>query len=307
MNYPSAFAAAKLFTVVAAFGVAAFVWIEKSPAKESALVKSALAAPSAPRPILAEGRLVTYPGKQVVVGSELAGPLKRLLVAEKTVVKKGDLIAEISVDEQRASLNEIRARVKEAAVDVDFAGTELDRTSALHRENALPKAALDRAEREQNAASARRQVASAGASRLETVIHKAAIRAPIDGVVLAKHAEEGEIIGAGARLVTIADVRALRIEAEVDEFDGGRVTLGQPVAVWAEGYDGRYRGEVEEIPDEVISRRIKPQDPGRPTDTRVLAVKIKLLEPTPLRLGQRVELEIKPASASSQLTQNPAK
>jgi hypothetical protein len=49
---------------------------------------------------------------------------------------------------------------------------------------------------------------------------------------------------------------------------------------------------VEEIPDSVSEKNLKPQDPGRPTDVRVLRVKIRFLEPTPLKLGQRVELEL---------------
>ena len=76
------------------------------------------------------------------------------------------------------------------------------------------------------------------------------------------------------------------------------MAVGQAVSLWAEGYEGRFRGEVEEIPDEVVSRRIRPQDPGRPSDTRVLLVKVRLLDKTPLRLGQRVELEIAPPASS---------
>jgi hypothetical protein len=56
--------------------------------------------------------------------------------------------------------------------------------------------------------------------------------------------------------------------------------------------DAPWRGTVEEIPDQVVPRRIRPEDPGRPTDTRILAVKIALAGPTPLKLGQRVEVEI---------------
>ncbi|MFO0672889.1 MAG: efflux RND transporter periplasmic adaptor subunit [Polyangiaceae bacterium] len=212
--------------------------------------------------------------------------------------EEGDLLAEIGVDEQRAALREAYARAKAAAVDVDFAGTELERTAALRASNALPQASLDRATREKNSAAAHREVAGAAAHRLETVIAKATVKAPIDGVVLVKHAEAGELVTAGAPLVTIADTSALRVEAEVDEFDGSRVAVGQAVSLWAEGYEGRFRGEVEEIPDEVVSRRIRPQAPGRPSDTRVLLVKVRLLDKTPLRLGQRVELEIAPPASS---------
>ena len=46
---------------------------------------------------------------------------------------------------------------------------------------------------------------------------------------------------------------------------------------------------MEEIPRSVTLRRLKPQDPGRPTDTRILAVKVAFAEPTPLKLGATVE------------------
>jgi hypothetical protein len=79
----------------------------------------------------------------------------------------------------------------------------------------------------------------------------------------------------------------------VDEFDAGRVELGAEVQLTAEGFVGQsWKGTVEEIPDAVLPRRLKPQDPGRPSDTRVLLVKIALAEPTPLKLGQRVEIAI---------------
>jgi HlyD family secretion protein len=92
----------------------------------------------------------------------------------------------------------------------------------------------------------------------------------------------------------------VRVEAEVDEYDTARVALGARVAIIAEGYtDASWRGTIEEIPDTVVGRRIRPEDPGRPIDARVLPVKIALGEPTPLKLGQRVEVEI--ASKASDL------
>ncbi len=50
---------------------------------------------------------------------------------------------------------------------------------------------------------------------------------------------------------------------------------------------------MEEIPDEVEGRKLKPEDPGKPTDTRVLLVKVAFDEATPLKLGQRVEVDFR--------------
>jgi HlyD family secretion protein len=119
------------------------------------------------------------------------------------------------------------------------------------------------------------------------------IVAPIDGVVITRSVYPGETVAAGQLLVVIADLQRTRVEAEVDEFDAARVHVGQAAWITAEGYDGRkWRGTVEEIPDSVSGRRLKPQDNGKPVDTRVLLVKVALAEPTPLKLGQRVELQL---------------
>ena len=248
--------------------------------------------PSA-RTIRAEGRLVTYPGGQVVVGTDVGGRLRAFPVTEKMRVKKGDLIAEIDADEQRAALAEARRRVTEADVDMKYFDTELARSERLLAASAIAAAAADRTAHDRDGARARRDVAIATAQRLATVVEKARVVSPIDGTIIWRYREAGETLAPGAELVTIADLEKTRIEAEVDEYDAGRIALGSPVTIFAEGYaDASWKGRVEEIPDAVSSRRLKPQDPARPTDTRILLVKIAVGTPIPVKLGQRVEVEI---------------
>jgi multidrug resistance efflux pump len=128
--------------------------------------------------------------------------------------------------------------------------------------------------------------------RLEAEIAKSILVSPISGVVTERLADSGEGVRAGQAILTVVDLHRLRVEAEVDEFDAHRVTVGTAVVVKAEGYPGSWRAKVEEIPDTVARRSVRPQDPGKPEDTRVLRVKIAFEEPTPLRMGQRVEVEI---------------
>ena len=247
---------------------------------------------AAGRHVAAEGRVVTYPGDEVVVGTDLAGTLQRLPVTEKTVVKKGTLVAEILADEQKAALQQARARIVEADSDIKLADLELERARNLYEKKVGAKQPLDQAERNLDAARARKATAVHDAGRLAAIVAKARITSPIDGVVLARHAQPGETVDRGARLVTIANLDKTRIEAEVDEFDAGRVSVGAAVRVHAEGWSGAWKGIVEEIQDSVGPRRVKPEDPGKPSDTRVLLVKIAFQERTPLKLGQRVEVEI---------------
>jgi RND family efflux transporter MFP subunit len=243
--------------------------------------------------VVAEGRMVAYPGAEVEVAADLSGTLVRFLVKEQDEVRKGQLLAELKADDLRAELAEARARIGEAEADIRFADVDAARADRLLAEKVGTLETVDRARRNREAAYARRETARASVDRLEAVLAKTRIVAPISGVVVTRFADAGERLEAGMPLVTIANLKKTRVEAEVDEFDAGRVELGAAVQVTAEGFLGQsWKGTVEEIPDAVLPRRLKPNDPGRPSDTRVLLVKVALAEPTPLKLGQRVEIAI---------------
>jgi len=244
--------------------------------------------------VVAEGRVAAYPGAEVTVGSDVAGTIEKLDVAEQDVVHKGDVIATLRSDDQRAALGEARARVGEAEADIRLFELETERAQRLFREDVGSKQAWEKSERDLDAARARRASSLAEARRLEAVVAKTVITAPIDGVVITRMHQRGETISAGDALLTIADLKRTRVEAEVDEFDASRIRNGAEATIAAEGYDGTWRGVIEEVPGNVVSRRLKPQDPAKPIDTRVLLVKIAMAEPTPLKLGQRVEVEFRP-------------
>jgi len=278
-----------------ALGLAAWRFGAVAKLQSLATVKEAKAGPreSATASVVrADGRVATYPNASVVIGTETGGTLTTFRVAEKQAVKRGDVVAELDASEQRAALVEAHARVREADVSMRFLNTQLAKSQRLVDVGAVPRDDLDRTQHQLDMASAQRAVAAATTQRLAATEAKTKIRAPFDGVVLERHAEERETLPPGARLLTIADLSRLRIEAEVDEFDAARVTVGMPVSVTAEGNPGSWKGTVEEVPSMITKRRTKPDDPTRPTDTRVLLVKIKLADASSLRLGQRVEVAI---------------
>lgn len=271
----------------------AFVWQARVVRGAGTQRNESSAAVPATSGTRAEGRVAAYPGAQVTVGTDIAGTVARVLINEKDPVHRGQVLVELASAEQRAALDEARARVAEAEANLRLAQAQVMRWQALRAENLVAQQSLDAAERDRDAAQAQLALAHATSDRLDAVLAKTRIVSPLDGVVIARSVEPGQPVESGTPLVTVADLRRTRIEAEVDEFDAARVRLGVAVVVSAEGFDGQtWRGRVEEIPDAVVARRLKPEDPGRPSDTRVLLVKVALLEPTPLKLGQRVELEI---------------
>jgi RND family efflux transporter MFP subunit len=253
------------------------------------------------RGIAAEGRVVTYPGSEVTVAAELRGRLVAVPVDEGQAVRKGDLLAAIDADEIRASLDEARARVEEAEAEVRLAEVTLARRRDLVAQRIVAAHDLDQATRDLEIAGARRATAAAQVARLEAQLRKARILAPISGTVTARAVDPGETVDPGDTVVTVADLDRLRVDAEADEADAGALAVGAPVEITADGYPGRsWRGRVEEVADTMTLRKLRPQDPSRPTDTRILAVKVAFAEPrararAALKLGTTVELRIRPA------------
>lgn len=248
---------------------------------------------AAPAEVRAEGQVVAYPGAEVTLASEQPGTLVRFDCLEKRPVLRGETIAVLRHDENRAAVAEAAARVREAGTEANLAEAELGRALDLAGQGFYSRQAVDRAEQALASARARRDSARATVRRLEAALDKTVIVAPIAGTVVGRLAEAGETVTAGQGLCAIADLGRLRLEVEVDEYDAGRIAQGAGVQVSAEGYDGRsWQGRVEEIPDAVVARRLRPQDPARPVDVRVLLVKVALMEATPLKLGQRVEVRI---------------
>jgi HlyD family secretion protein len=254
---------------------------------------SAVAVHSSGR-ITAEGRVVAYPGAEVTVGTEVLGMIVDMPAFENAAVRKGDLLVELRADDVKASLREAHFRLIEAEAGLRLlrARSQLDRTFPAPTGTKGPQAADYRAE-EQAAANARRDAAKATVERLEAEAVKYRITAPIGGTVISRHADLGETITPGSPLVTIVDLSRLRVEAEVDEYDIAGIVRSAQATITAEGYaSAGWRGEIEEVPEAVVGRQTRPDDPGRPTDTRVLRVKVAFREPNPLKLGQHVEVEI---------------
>jgi|EndMetStandDraft_2_1072991.scaffolds.fasta_scaffold40766_2 RND family efflux transporter MFP subunit len=267
----------------------------RGPASAAPRASAATAMPAvtAHALVAADGRVVTYPGGEVVVGAERAGRVVRLLVDEGRVVRKGELLAELESDALRAAVREAQAQVLEAEAEARLAEVTLRRREDLAREKIVAAHDLDQAQRDLEIARARVDTARAAVARGEAQLRETRIVAPIAGTITGRHVQPGEMLEVGRRVVTLADLSRLRIEAEADEADAAALALGAPVQIRADGFPGRtWKGRVEEIPESVTLRRLKPQDPGRPTDTRVLSVKVAFAEPTPLKLGTTVELKI---------------
>ena len=192
--------------------------------------------------------------------------------------------AERAVADTRAALDRAAADWRAGRVaraDLDAARNALSRGEDRLRERreALVKlrASADtplptRLEGELNVAQAEWRVAQAA-------FEKTQVRAPADGVVLRVDAKAGELAvpAAGPPIMSIGDVAALRVRAEVNEQDLGRIRLGQAVLVRAGAFHGReFNGRVSSIARVVGPSRINSGDPRKFSDVDVLEVLIEL-------------------------------
>ena len=255
--------------------------------------KPVVAAQEEPARIRAEGRVVSYPGAEVTVSSEAIGRIVYLEAQEQSKVRAGETLVELDVKEETAAIAEASATLLEARAGLAYQMKDFERKERLWGDRVVSEDLIDQSRRDRDAAAARVSLAEAAVARLEAARAKHRMASPIDGVVLQRMVDPGEMVDLGDPLLRVVDLSRLRIEAEVDEYDANRVRLGARATITIEGAPGtEWPGVVEEVPDAVTLRGLRPQDPGRPTDTGVLLVKIALEDPGALKLGQRVEVEI---------------
>lgn len=140
------------------------------------------------------------------------------------------------------------------------------------------------------------KITEATVTYYNSLMEKTFIRAPISGKIIHKYLEEGEIVNTMSEvtpLVDIANVEKIRINAEVDETDADRIKVGDPAEITSDAYPGKvFQGEIEKIASYVGKREIKPNNPAKNLDMKVIQVKIKLKEKAPLKLGMTVDVRI---------------
>jgi RND family efflux transporter MFP subunit len=283
-----------VFVTLAGFGAALLVGsaIQPRPLAAEVPTPAAAAAPGL-EGVAAEGRVVAYPGSEVTIGADAVGRLLRVNVEEGQLVRKGQVLAEIDAADLVASRDEAKAKLEEAIAERRLAQLNADRQARLFAEGVLPAHDRDAAARDFEITQARIDTANASIRRLDATIAKTRIVSPINGTVTSRIVNPGQMVERADAAFIVADLNRLRIEGEAHEADAVRIAIGAPVAIRADGFPGKtFRGRVEEIPGSVTLRRIKPQDPARPTDVRVLAVKIAFEEKTPLKLGTTVDLVV---------------
>ena len=200
--------------------------------------------------VTATGEL--QPVYKVDVGTQVSGIVERIYVDFNSVVKKGQLLAELDRSNLNEQLTQAKTSVSNAQSNLTLAQQQYDRIKTLYDNKAATLETYESAVNSLTLAKNQLKTAQSDLSRAQTNLSYATIYSPIDGVIMDKAVEEGQTVASSfstPTLFTIAnDLTQMQVEAKVDEADIGEVKAGQPVTFTVDAFpDDVFTGTVKEV------------------------------------------------------------
>ena len=198
------------------------------------------------------------PVTSVTVGTQVSGIVSKLFVDYNSVVKKGQVIAELDKTNLISELNTAKANLASAESTMRYEQANFNRYKTLYKKGLVSADDYDNAllnynKAKESVASSKEMVAKA-----QTNLGYATITSPIDGVVLSKSVEEGQTVAASfntPELFKIAkDLTNMQVVADVDEADIGDVKTGERVSFTVDAYpDDTFEGTVTQVRQEATT------------------------------------------------------
>lgn len=192
------------------------------------------------------------PVNKVEVGTQVSGIISKIYVDYNSIVKKGQVIAELDKINLESELASAKANLASSKSELDYQETNYKRMKALHDKGFISDDDFDIADLSYKKAKEAYLVQLQTVQKAQTNLGYATITSPIDGVVLSKDVEEGQTVAASfstPTLFTIArDLTDMQVVANVDEADIGNVRDGQRVSFTVDAYpDDTFEGRVKQV------------------------------------------------------------
>lgn len=236
--------------IIIAVALATIAWKGKFTTHEFALTTITATKGDVSNTITATGTLEAT--NTVVVGTQVSGVIEKLYVDFNSIVKKGQLIAELDKSTLQSSLENAEADLERAEASYEYQASNLERNKVLYDKELLAKSAYDLVLFNYKTSKAEVKSAKANLSRSKRNLSYASIYSPIDGVVLNRAVEEGQTVAASMNtpeLFTITnDLSTMQVEADIDEADIGQMELQQRVEFTVDAFSElTFNGEVSEM------------------------------------------------------------
>ena len=202
----------------------------------------------------------------VQVGSQVSGSIKTLYADFNSTVRQGQVIAELDpslfatqVEQAEATVARLEAEVERSQIQAADAQVKLRRARELFERQLVPENDLETAESDARmagagvtAAEAQVEQARASLNQAQVNLSHTVIRAPIDGVVIARNVDIGQTVAASMSAPTLyvlaRDLAQMRVNASIDESDIGGIQPGQPVRFRVDAYpEDVFTGMVSQV------------------------------------------------------------
>ena len=188
---------------------------------------------------------------QVDVGTQVTGKITKLFADYNSVVKKGELIAEIDKTLLESEVEAANANLESARSTYEYRKTNYERDRKLHDKKLISDYDYETSRNEYDVARLAYQKSKADRVKATENLGYAEIYAPIDGIVISREVEIGQTVVANmtvANIFTIADLDNMQVIADVDEADIGQVKVGQRVTFSVDAYpDDVFNGKVTQV------------------------------------------------------------
>lgn len=192
------------------------------------------------------------PITEVSVGTQVSGVVQKIYVDYNSVVKQGQLLAELDKTTLNSAVVLAQAAYNGATNEQRYMQTVYSRQKTLFDNKVISKSDYDEALYKLNNAKSIVSQRASDLAKAKTNLSYANIYSPIDGVVLSRAVEEGQTVAASLStptLFTIAeDLSEMQVEANVDEADIGQVRQGQRVSFTVDAYQGEeFAGVITQV------------------------------------------------------------
>ncbi len=221
------------------------------------------------------------------------------LVADRRAAEDAQSFAERAAFNARVDLDKLQMTAGTAAKDIEAARTVLaEAVDKVEQEKANVRRVSAQAGMPlPTRLEASLAVARAELSALEQAVDRTRVRAPADGTVLQVNTRVGETVTPSPEdvLIQFGDLSQLRIRAEIEDRDVGRIRTGQAVIVRSDAFPGQdFNGKVSLMAHSLGAPRLASKGPRRPNDQDVLQVLVDLDGTPSLIPGMRVDVFFKP-------------
>ncbi len=192
------------------------------------------------------------PVTSVTVGTQVSGIVSHLYVDYNSVVKKGQVIAELDRTNLMSELNTAKANLSSAQSSLNYQLSNYNRYKELHEKGLVSADEFESARLQYLQAKEQVNTSKESVQKAQTNLGYATITSPIDGVILSKSVEEGQTVAASfntPELFVIAqDLTNMRVIADIDEADIGEVKEGQRVSFTVDAFPSDvFEGKVTQV------------------------------------------------------------